>query len=689
MIRENDNLQYKEFDIQQFIYFLKRNYIKIILGTLFSTLIGCFLILSTNPIYASNGKILIEKKDDSAFGIESLEGFSDKSTIEDKIEILESRTIAESTVKKIIHDYLVDKSKKLFLLETKEYEPRGFRKTFKGILTLGGLINRYPDVVEGDFNEARIRRIIKKLQESTSINNIQGTNILSIEVESLNPEESRKLVKAFIDSYIEKEKEWSNAVTESKIDFLEKQILKKTNELNKIEDNIQAYQENQDIYNLDGDASLLVSNFVDLENKHNQEKILYKDLEYRKTLFENELNKVDISKTRELAVKDSIRSLNISIKISDSRIENINSQLLDNQNSLDELPEKTKNFVRLKRDALILENTLILLEENLQSAKIAYESASGQAQIIVEPALEYEKVKPKVFINVILSILAGIFLSSILLYLAESLSTAIKSVEELELFGLSVLSIIPSIGSDKKRNKKTKNNSMDLSRRLIMTEDPKSPISEAYRTLRTSIMYSSDKDSKIIMISSPGPGEGKTTTVCNLAITYANLGKKTLLIDGDLRKPVINKIFNLNKNLGLTSYIIGENSIEDIVQKTEIDNFDVIPSGIVPPNPSEILNSDKMKNMLETLKEKYDIILIDSPPMIAVTDALVLSNLVDDFILVCRSKVTQKGALDRSIKSLNQIGGKFNGCILNAIDSSTTYGSGYYYNYYQYYYGEK
>ena len=190
------------------------------------------------------------------------------------------------------------------------------------------------------------------------------------------------------------------------------------------------------------------------------------------------------------------------------------------------------------------------------------------------------------------------------------------------------------------------------------------------------------------MVSSPGPGEGKTTTVCNLAITYANLSKKTLLIDADLRKPVISKLFNLDREKGLTNYIAGDNNLSQNIQKTEIDNLDILTSGLNPPNPSEILNSINMKKMISKLKENYEVILIDSPPMIAVTDALILSKLTDQFILVCRSAVSQKGALDRSIKSLDQIGGKFNGAVLNAVDESITYGSGYYYSYYQYYYGE-
>ena len=147
-------------------------------------------------------------------------------------------------------------------------------------------------------------------------------------------------------------------------------------------------------------------------------------------------------------------------------------------------------------------------------------------------------------------------------------------------------------------------------------------------------------------------------------------------------------MFDLDKDNGLSSYITGNSSANDIIQKTEIDNLEIISSGITPPNPSELLHSDKMEKLIDRLQSKYDVVLIDTPPMIAVTDALVLSKIVDNFILVCRSDVTQKGALDRSIKSLKQVGRKFYGTVLNAISEGNNYGSGYYYNYYQYYYNE-
>ena len=225
-----------------------------------------------------------------------------------------------------------------------------------------------------------------------------------------------------------------------------------------------------------------------------------------------------------------------------------------------------------------------------------------------------------------------------------------------------------------------------IERHLITLEDPKSPISEAYRTLRTSIMYSDTNTNKTILVSSPGPGEGKTTTVANLALTYANLGKKTLLIDTDLRKPVINKVFSVEKNPGLTNYLINDEKFEVVIKETDIENLHIIPSGIVPPNPSELLDSDSMKTMIDNLKEQYDIILFDTPPIVAVTDALILSKHIDKFILVCRPGVTQKGALERVLKNLDQVNSKINGCVFNAIGDLDSYGSAYYYNDYQYYY---
>jgi len=204
------------------------------------------------------------------------------------------------------------------------------------------------------------------------------------------------------------------------------------------------------------------------------------------------------------------------------------------------------------------------------------------------------------------------------------------------------------------------------------------------------LMYNSKtEDSHIILVSSSGPGEGKTTTVANLAITYANLGKKTVLIDVDLRKPVVNKIFDIKKSPGITEYLSSSADIEQIAHSTDIANLDVISSGVTPPNPSELLESDKMLELIKDLRKKYDLILFDSPPLIAVTDAFVLLKYVDQFLLVVRAGKTEKGALNRVCTAVNDSQYSITGVVLNAISQEFSYGAGYYYNYYQYYYGEK
>ena len=230
-----------------------------------------------------------------------------------------------------------------------------------------------------------------------------------------------------------------------------------------------------------------------------------------------------------------------------------------------------------------------------------------------------------------------------------------------------------------------------MQRRLITHEDPKSPISEAYRGLRTSLMYTkSNENCRIILVSSAGPGEGKTTTIANLAITYANLGKKTVLIDSDLRKPVIHNIFKVDKSPGLTSYLSeNEKDEKKLINKTNVNNLDVITSGVIPPNPSELLDSPLLENLLNKLKKNYDVILFDTPPLIAVTDAFVLMKYITQFILVVRAGVTERLALDRVMTNVRQSGFKESGVVLNALEESHAYGAGYYYNYYQYYYADK
>ncbi|SVC73410.1 uncharacterized protein METZ01_LOCUS326264, partial [marine metagenome] len=258
---------------------------------------------------------------------------------------------------------------------------------------------------------------------------------------------------------------------------------------------------------------------------------------------------------------------------------------------------------------------------------------------------------------------------------------------------LSVLGIIPSIGNpDKKRRRwlmaknRSTSNTRGLRRRLITKEDPKSPVSEAYRSLRTSMLYStSAKELKSILVSSAGPGEGKTTTVANLAITYANLGRKTLLVDTDLRRPVVHKVFDLDREPGVTTYLSSAtDDYASLIQTCEISNLSIITAGIIPPNPSELLGSKRMTELVKQLENDWDMVLFDSPPMIAVTDATMISKEIDQVVLIVKVGQTDKKAFHHTINNLRNINAPLGGIIMNAVTSKSSYGS-YYYYYYQYY----
>lgn len=221
---------------------------------------------------------------------------------------------------------------------------------------------------------------------------------------------------------------------------------------------------------------------------------------------------------------------------------------------------------------------------------------------------------------------------------------------------------------------------------LITHTNPKSPISEAYRVLRTNIQYSSaDKPLKIIVVTSSGPGEGKTTTICNLAVLFAQMGSKTLLIDGDLRKPRLHKIFGMENRQGLSNILVSRDDYLNYVKKCPIKKLDIITCGVIPPNPSELLTSNAMQQFIETVRADYDMVFIDAPPVGSVTDAAVLSTIVDGIILVAASGTVEIDALVRSKELLEKVNANIIGVVLNKLDKNSR---GNYYYYYYYYYGE-
>ncbi|WP_339321476.1 CpsD/CapB family tyrosine-protein kinase [Paenibacillus sp. FSL W8-0194] len=206
-------------------------------------------------------------------------------------------------------------------------------------------------------------------------------------------------------------------------------------------------------------------------------------------------------------------------------------------------------------------------------------------------------------------------------------------------------------------------------RSLIVSVNPTSTISEVYRLLRTKIHYlSKDHESKLIMVTSALAGEGKTTTICNLATTYALEGKKVLLIDADLRKPSLHRIFSLPNNHGLSTLLSGGTSAHSAIQETMVGYLSLLPSGPVPMNPSELIDSTAMRELLESLKQDYDVILIDTPPVLAVTDPVITSTLCDGVVMVVATGRVKKDHLRKAKEQLEHVNARMLGIVLNRMN---------------------
>lgn len=232
----------------------------------------------------------------------------------------------------------------------------------------------------------------------------------------------------------------------------------------------------------------------------------------------------------------------------------------------------------------------------------------------------------------------------------------------------------------RKRKDQKSDKLLTLKRRLLAHNSPKDPVAEQYRTIRTNVQFSdTEQDIKSIMLTSTGPGEGKSTTASNLATVYAQQGLRVLLIDADLRKPTSHYTFRLENHVGLTNVLTKQSTLGQAVQATEVPELFLLTSGPIPPNPAELLASNNMTELLKEMKEEFDMIIFDTPPVLAVADAQILANQVDGSILVVSSGKTDKEAAVRAKELLLKANAKVLGAVLN--NRKMEEGSDYYYYY--------
>jgi succinoglycan biosynthesis transport protein ExoP len=291
---------------------------------------------------------------------------------------------------------------------------------------------------------------------------------------------------------------------------------------------------------------------------------------------------------------------------------------------------------------------------------------------LVEPApLPTRPVSPNTMLNVLLAALIGFGLASAAALLLEALDDTIKTGEDVQrVFGLPTLGTITRIEKPQ-----------DAGGQLVALQHPHAPTTEAYRVLRTNVQFSIlGESTPMLLVTSAVPGEGKSTTACNLAITMAQAGKRVIVCDTDLRRPSLRQVFNVTTQRGLSSLLLDETlPTESVLVQTAVPNLQLMPSGPLPPNPAELLGSEWMRRRVEEMKSLADVVIFDSPPVLAVADSIILGALCSGVILVIEAGRTRSDACRRCKDTLDQVGLKILGVVLNKV--AARQGSSYYYAY--------
>lgn len=404
-----------------------------------------------------------------------------------------------------------------------------------------------------------------------------------------------------------------------------------------------------------------------------------------------------------------IESVSSHTETLDARVAALDDLKARNLAELQSLPASGAEEVRLVQRVEAVGKIADQLREEFQRARITEAVEAGQVEIIDLAVIPAEPIGSGRGLKLGLGLMLGLMLGGGAAFVREHLNTSIERREELEgLLQVPGLAVIPQFATGLGAPRRFKvpafltggrngdhhgaGNGTALTparmdgaaQELVTVSDLRAAGSEAFRTLRTNLIFSQAIQSiRTLVITSSSPNEGKTTTAANLAVTFAQQGMRVLLVDCDLRKARMHNVFGVPREPGLTQAILGFNEVEEVVRPSGVPNLDVLTAGTLPPNPSELVGGVRMREVMEELSGGYDLVIIDTPPLLAAADAAVLGRLADGVLVVVRAGQTERGAAQQAMQQLRTVGARVLGAVLNDPDAKVaTRGSYYYYDYY-------
>ncbi len=620
--------------------------------------------------------------------------------------------------------------------------------TARSVETQKQLLETRP-LLEKTIEKLNLRDITPEvLRKKIEIETIRDTDVISVSVYDPDPALARDIANTLVDEYVKLTEEFSREAAQSAEKFIKDQLEVVSKELAQAELELEKFKKTHDVIDVDEESRARIEELAKLEGLAAQTSAELKPARVRAEILENALREqspvvvsstiiernpileqleaqlqtleaqragklvqytenhqvirdldAQIAKLRQeidnqlqTIVRSEERALNelhqqlirdwsqalAEAKALQARSFALHAEIAKRQRELSKLPTLERQLARLERNAAVSANIYTMLREKYEEVRVQKSMSLAQAHVVSPAVLPEKPVKPRKMLNLALAIVMGLLVGLGFVALAETLDDTIRSPEDVETrLNLPVLAVISRV--------------RERPHILISELGPRSPITEAYRALRTNLRFAAlDLERRSFLVTSAGSEEGKTTTVCNLAVAMAQAGQKVLLVDSDLRKPHIHRMFGLANDPGLTNIIAGDVRLDDCLQETDVENLTILASGPLPPNPSELLDSERMDRLMREMESGFDAVLFDSPPALVVTDATVLAAKVGGVILVLDMGGVSRKAAERTCEILRRAKARLLGACLNKVElAREAYYYTYYYYYYSYYGGEE
>jgi polysaccharide biosynthesis transport protein len=669
------------------------------------------------PVYQAAARVEVDRESQSVLPFQepnSVDEFVDmENYIETQTKILQSETLALQTIKS---------------MDLGRYPE--FGGTANSLAwTHGGTAQKRPSILGAFLGRLSVKRV-------------PTSRLIEVQFEAEDPQLAALVVNAHLQNYIEQNFRSKYDATTQASNWLSGELEELRIKVEKSEDARVAYERQNQIWRTDEKGDITTEKLGDLnkavteaETAMAEKEALYRMalsgnvdalpaavanpvlqelLKHKADLEEQYLIALDqygpnypkvlrlaaerkeLAGNLEQARKTLIEGVQQDFNTSRNRVELLQANLDKQKTEANDMAEKLVQYQILLHDAQSNKQLYDGLLQKLKEAGITAGLRSSNIRV-VDPALTPSSpARPQKARNILLAFLVGLIGGVGLALFREYLDNTVKSPDDIEaLTGLPSLAVVPSLpGLNGHQGRRTGEAALQSASgprvELLSYVQPKSQISEAFRALRTSLLLSqADHPPQVILVTSALPREGKTTAAVNLAVTLAQLGDRTLLMDSDLRKPGIRRALNLTigKEAGLSSYLAGVSTLDEVlVPHPTISNLEALTTGPVPPSPADLLSSHRMREAIAELRLRFKFIVIDSPPVMAATDAVILSALTDGVLLVVRSGETPKEAFTRTRDLLAAVKCRLLGVVLNAVDSSAP---DYYYSYryYPYAYG--